>query len=66
MIFVRVIEEAAKRQKGMRVRKQRDSTEEEEREEKEGLAEKGSKTLNAKKRKESRENIPQRMLQTGN
>jgi len=66
VIFVRVIEEAAKRQKGMRVRKQRDSTEEEEREEKEGLAEKGSKTLNAKKRKESRENIPQRMLQTGN
>jgi len=66
VIFELVIEEAARRRKGMRVRKEKDSTEEEEREEQEGLAEKGSETLNAEKRKQSRENIPQRMLQTGN
>jgi len=58
VIFERVIEEAARRRKGMRVRKQKDSTEEEEREEQEGLAEKGSETLNAEKRKHSREKHP--------
>jgi len=42
----------------MRVRKQKDSTEEEKREEQEGLAEKSSETLNAEKKKQSRENIP--------
>jgi len=66
VIFERAIEEAPRRRKGMRVRKQRDSTEEKEREEQEGLAEKGSETLNAEKRKQSRKNIPQRMLQTVN
>ena len=66
MIFERVIEEAARRRKGMSVRKQKDSTEEEKREEQGGLAEKGSETLNAEKRKTKQRNIPQRMLQTGN
>jgi len=53
VIFERVIEEAARRRKGMSVRKQKDSTEEEKREEREGLAEKGSETLNAEKRKKA-------------
>jgi len=66
VIFERVIEEAARRRKGIRVRKQKDSTEEQKREEQEGLAEKSAETLNEEKRKQSRENIPQRMLQTGN
>jgi len=48
----------------MSVRKQKDSTEEEKREEHGGLAEKGSETLNAEKRKTKQRNIPQRMLQT--
>jgi len=42
----------------MRVRKQKDSTEEEEREKQERLAEKGSETLNAEKRKHSKEKHP--------
>ena len=66
MIFERVIEEAARRRKGMSVHKQKDSTEEEKREEQEGLAEKSSETLNVEKRKTKQRNIPQRMLQTGN
>jgi len=66
VIFERVIEEAARRRKCMSVRKQKDSTEEEKREEREGLAEKGSETLNAEKRKTKQRNIPQCMLQTGN
>jgi len=66
VIFERVIEEDARRRKGIRVHKQKDSTEEEKREEQEGLAEKSEETLNEEKRKQSRENIPQRMLQTGN
>jgi len=50
----------------MRVRKQRDSTKEKEIEEQGGSQRKGLETLNAEKRKQSRENIPQRMLQTVN
>ena len=48
----------------MSVRKQKDSTEEKKSEEQGGLAEKGSETLNAEKRKMKQRNIPQRMLQT--
>jgi len=48
----------------MSVRKQKDSAEDEKREEQGGLAEKGPETLNAEKRKTKQRNIPQRMLQT--
>jgi len=50
VIFERAIEEAARRRKGMRVRKHRDSTEEKEMEEQGGLAEK--RFRNPKRRKE--------------
>jgi len=66
VVFERVIEEATRRRKGMSVRKQKDSTEEEKTEEREGLAKKGSETLNAEKKKTKQRNIPQRMVQTGN
>jgi len=66
VIFERVIKEAARRRKGIRIHKQKDSTEEGKREEQEGLAEKSVETLNEEKRKQSRGNIPQRMLQTSN
>jgi len=50
----------------MRVCKQRDSTEEKEIKEQGGSQRKGLETLNAAKKKQSRENIAQRMLQTVN
>jgi len=60
VIFGRVIEEAARRRKGMSVRKQKDSTEEEKREEQEGLVEQISETLNEEKRKHPTTYAPDR------
>jgi len=50
----------------MRVRKQKDSTEEREIEERGGLAEKRFRNPKHRKEKANRENIPQRMHQTVN
>jgi len=66
--LLQAIGEAARRQKGeeMRVCKQSDSTEERGIEEQGGLAEKRFRNPKRRKEKQSREDIPQRMLQTVN
>jgi len=54
VVFGRVIDEATRRRKGIRARKQKDLTEGEKRGEQQGFAEKGSETLSEERRKQNR------------